>query len=140
VGYETMSRTRLARTARQAAFAVALVGALAAGIGACSGGGATSSRIVAGGDPSLGHQFIERYGCGSCHMIPGVRGANGLVGPPLIHWSRRSFIAGLLPNTPDNLVQWITDPQAVQPGTDMPNLHVSSAEARNIAAYLEGIR
>ncbi len=135
-----MSRSRLVRTALPVVLAAALSAALVAGVGACSAGGTTSTRIVAGGDPNLGHRYLERYGCGSCHTIPGVKGADALVGPPLTHWSRRSFIAGLLPNTPDNLVQWITDPQAVQPGTDMPNLHVTSAEARNIAAYLEGIR
>ena len=58
------------------------------------------------------------------------------MGPPLIHWSRRGFIAGELRNTGDNLTTWIMDPKAVEPNTDMPNLGVSEQEARDVAAYL----
>ncbi len=107
-------------------------------LGACRG--AEPYRVVAGGNPELGKQAIERYGCGSCHMIPGVRGANGLVGPPLIKWSRRTYIAGEVANNTENLIRWIEVPQAIEPGTDMPNLGVSQGDARNIAAYLYTIR
>jgi len=116
---------------------VALSVALA--LAACQGGG-TPPRIVKGGSTTIGKDLIVKYGCGSCHTIPGIRNANGLVGPPLIHWGRRSMIAGRLPNTPDNLIRWVHDPQGVEPGTDMPNLGVTQTEARNIAAYLENIQ
>ena len=86
--------------------------------------------------PERGRAAIQAYGCGSCHMIPGVRGAVGLVGPPLLAWSRRTVIAGELPNTPENLVEWIMRPQSIEPGSAMPNLGVSEADARAIAAYL----
>ncbi|MFC4859441.1 c-type cytochrome, partial [Actinophytocola glycyrrhizae] len=76
------------------------------------------------------------YGCGSCHTVPGVDGADGLVGPPLTRFGARSYIAGALPNTGDNLQHWIRDPQEVEPGTAMPDLDVSELEARDIAAYL----
>ena len=99
----------------------------------------SSAQIVVGGNGQAGRTAITHYGCGSCHTIPGVKGATALVGPPLIHWSRRGFIAGKLANTPDNLQQWIRDPQSVWPGNDMPNLGVSAADARNIAAYLDGL-
>ena len=46
------------------------------------------------------HLHIVAAGCGTCHMIPGIKDAQGLVGPPLIHWSRRTYIAGEAPNTP----------------------------------------
>ncbi|MDQ1395330.1 MAG: cytochrome c [Acidimicrobiaceae bacterium] len=119
-----------------------IVGALtiALGIAGCSGHGRSSTKIVSGGSAEHGSRLIVRYGCGSCHTIPGVKGASALVGPPLIHWSRRSFIAGRLANTPDNLIRWISDPQGVEPGVDMPNLGVTQDDARDIAAYLEGIR
>lgn len=84
----------------------------------------------------LGKQLIDSYGCGTCHTIPGVPGANGLVGPPLTNWSKRAYIAGSLTNTPENLTRWIHDPQSVEPGTAMPDLGVSEQEARNIAGYL----
>lgn len=88
------------------------------------------------GDVRAGAVAIESYGCGSCHTIPGIRGADSLVGPPLTSWSERSFIAGVLPNTQQNLVSWISDPDAVRPGTAMPDLDVSPADAQDIAAYL----
>lgn len=122
---------------RPAAWSVAFSALLIAGCGraaADDGGGS------AGGSPAEGRAAITRYGCGSCHMIPGVPGASGLVGPPLIHWSRRSYIAGRLPNTPGDLIRWIVAPQAIEPGTAMPTLGVSAAEARNIAAYLYTLR
>jgi cytochrome c1 len=69
-------------------------------------------------------------------VIPGVRTAVGTVGAPLVAFSRRAYIAGEVPNTADNLVTWITVPQAVEPGTAMPNLGVDDRSARDIAAYL----
>lgn len=91
---------------------------------------------VPGGDPGRGKVAIETFGCGSCHMIPGVATAKGTVGPPLMFWSRRTYIAGEVPNTPDYLIRWIEVPQAIEPGTAMPNLGVPEGAARDIAAYL----
>ena len=99
-------------------------------------GSSAPSIRVAGGDARRGPDLIEAYGCGSCHTIPGVEGADAGVGPPLIRWSERAFVAGRLPNTQANLVRWIRFPQDVEPGTAMPNLDVSEADARDIAAYL----
>jgi cytochrome c len=96
---------------------------------------------VPGGDAEHGRQAIQRrYGCGACHVIPGVPGAVGKVGPPLLWWADRSMIAGRIPNTPENLVRWIQDPQAIEPGTAMPALGVTEADARDIAAYLFTLR
>ncbi|HSM54632.1 MAG TPA: cytochrome c3 family protein [Candidatus Sulfomarinibacteraceae bacterium] len=88
------------------------------------------------GDPELGAEALDRYGCGSCHTIPGIKGADALVGAPLTAWSERHYIAGSLPNTPSNLVRWIMDPQEIEPGTLMPDLGVTEADARHMAAYL----
>lgn len=116
----------------------ALVAVLTLGVTtvACDRAGQLSERIVPG-SPDLGLRAIKKYGCGSCHTIPGVKGADALVGPPLSHFGRRSYVGGKLANTPDNLARWVQDPQSVSPGTDMPNLGVSTEEARNVAAYLE---
>jgi cytochrome c len=96
--------------------------------------------ITSGGDPARGKRQIVAYGCGSCHVIPGVSGANGLLGPPLTKFAHRAFIAGEVPNTSEFLVRWISVPQAIEPGTAMPNLGVSEAQARDIAAYLYNLR
>lgn len=84
--------------------------------------------------------WITRSGCGSCHQIPGIANANGLVGPPLIHWSKRTIVAGYLPNTRDNLVRWIQHPQQVAPGNAMPEAGLSQKQASDIAAYLSGLK
>jgi cytochrome c1 len=83
---------------------------------------------------------MQAYGCGSCHIVPGVHGARGLVGPPLIYFSERTMIAGELPNSEDNLVHWIEHPRQVEPKTAMPDLGVTDREAHDIAAYLYTLR
>jgi cytochrome c1 len=95
-----------------------------------------TEKFVPGGDVAAGREAIVSYGCGACHTIPGVPNANAYVGPPLNEYEQRHYIAGNLPNTPDNLVYWIQYPQSVEPGTAMPNLNVTTVDARNIAAYL----
>lgn len=91
---------------------------------------------VPGGDVEQGRQLLKSWGCGSCHNIPGITGADGLVGPPLDAWAERQYIAGSLPNTPDNLIRWIVNPQEIEPGTAMPNLDVQEDSARHMSAYL----
>ena len=88
------------------------------------------------GDIEAGAELIERAGCGTCHMIPGIDGADGLVGPPLIHWSRRTYIAGLLRNTPSNMIAWLMAPQDIVPNNAMPDLGLNEEQARDITAYL----
>ncbi len=88
------------------------------------------------GDPDRGEKLITSVGCSTCHKIPGIARANGMVGPPLTNFRKRTIIAGMLPNTPDNLVRWLRRPQAVVPGNAMPDIGLSEEDARNIAAYL----
>jgi cytochrome c1 len=92
------------------------------------------------GDPRHGKELIQDYSCGACHMIPGIYTARGLVGPPLIYFGRRAVIAGHLPNSPVNLIQWIQNPQDVDPGTAMPNLRIGLEQAQDIASYLYTLR
>lgn len=92
--------------------------------------------LVGGGDPDAGRDLVGDYGCGSCHRVPGVRSADALVGPPLDAWSRRSFIAGTLPNNQENLTRWLRDPQQVRPGSAMPDLDIDDADLADIVAYL----
>jgi cytochrome c len=112
-----------------------------------SAGCSTSNAVVArsevlavGGDPERGAETIQYAGCGSCHYIPGVAGAHGMVAAPLTWFSRRTFIAGEVPNTPDNLVLWIRSPQAIEPHTAMPSAGLDDRQARDVAAYLYTLR
>src|SRR4051794_11904678 len=91
---------------------------------------------VPGGDAARGRHAIGKYGCGSCHTIGGIQNATAQVGPQLRELRSRGYIAGKLPNAPYTLVFWIENPQRFAPGTAMPNLGVTEAEAKDIAAYL----
>ena len=93
-----------------------------------------------GADIARGRARIAEYGCVSCHAIPGVRGPGARVGPPLDHLASRAYLAGVLPNTPANLVRWLRDPPSVSSHTAMPNAGLSEADARDIAAYLLTLR
>ena len=106
-----------------------------------SGCGSTGQRqriadVTTGGNAQRGAQKILHYGCGSCHIIPGISGAAGLVGPPLSGIANRIYIAGVLQNTPDNMVRWIENPKAIDEKTVMPNLGVTHKDADDIAGYL----
>jgi cytochrome c2 len=94
------------------------------------------AAAATGGDPERGEAMFIQYGCGSCHRLAHVRKASGIVGPPLDGIAVREMIGGRLQNSPDNLEQWIRDPQAVGPGTAMPDLNVGERDARDITAFL----
>ncbi|HEX2824838.1 MAG TPA: c-type cytochrome [Burkholderiales bacterium] len=110
--------------------------ALLVALGACSS--EAPKQVVAGGDEARGRVYIERYGCASCHS--GLPGAQGTVGPPLERIAHRAYLGGVLPNTPENMAAWVSRPQRYAPGTAMPDLGISEAEARDIAAYLYTLR
>ena len=95
---------------------------------------------LTGGDPDRGKTAIAKYGCASCHTIPGVPGATATVGPPLDNIAVRSVLGGHLPNTPDNMERWIQKPQEVDPHNVMPNMNVTDQDAKDIAAYLYLLR
>jgi cytochrome c2 len=102
-----------------------------------AGCGAGAARIdVAGGDASRGAQLVDAYGCGACHTIAGIKGADATVAPSLEDFADHRYIAGRLPNNLPNLLRWLEKPQAVDPGTLMPNLGVAEPQARDLAAYL----
>lgn len=118
-----------------------------AALGACCAlpgcnGGQQKTAYLTGfrGNPQAGKQIIRSYGCGACHIIPGVRDARGLVGPPLNFFAQRTMIAGELPNTPENLVRWIRNPQSIEPHTAMPDEGLSESQAWDVTAYLYTLR
>jgi cytochrome c len=102
----------------------------------CSDPTVSADAPSVGGDASRGREKIAYYGCGSCHTIPGIIGAQGLVGPPLTGIANRVYLAGVLVNNSGNMARWIENPQAVDQLTVMPNLHVTPDDASDIASYL----
>ena len=88
-------------------------------------------------DPERGRTAMQVHGCLQCHMVEGIVGRPDLrVGPSLDDAGARKYIAGVLPNTPENMVRWIMNPQEVDPLSAMPDLGVNEDIARDMAAYL----
>ena len=83
-------------------------------------------------------ELVRSYGCNACHEIPGIPGFQGRTGPPLTDLGRQIYIAGVAPNTPEALMAFIVNPQAIDPRSAMPNLGVTPEEAAVIAEYLTG--
>jgi cytochrome c len=116
-----------------ALLAVVVVGSITTG---CNRDRNAAMAASGQGDPDRGKTAILKHGCGSCHTIPGIRGADALVGPSLEKIGERTYVGGVLENNQQNLVAWIMNPPAVDPNTAMPNIHVPEADARDIAGYL----
>ena len=98
------------------------------------------ARQVTGGDPVRGRDQIHNYGCDSCHTIPGILTATATVGPPLTAVSRRTYLAGRIENTPENMMRWISHPHSIDDKTAMPETGVTQRDVRDIVAYLYTLR
>jgi len=131
--------TRVARALAGLVLAAGLAAWVAALAGCSARVGSRAAEWLQG-DPERGRLALRRYGCGSCHTIPGVPGATSRVGPPLAGIADRSYIAGVLVNAPENMLRWIENPQAVDSLTAMPNMGVPDGDARDIASYLYRLR
>jgi cytochrome c oxidase subunit 2 len=93
-----------------------------------------------GGPAAAGERLFMSSQCSSCHRIAGTA-AQGTVGPDLTHLASRTTLASLtIPNTPVQLGKWISNPQAIKPGTRMPDLGLSSAQVAQVVAYLDTLR
>jgi cytochrome c len=131
----------------------AIIGAFALGVAACApaassppGGGAPAKPgALPTPNPTAvaeGQVLIGQKGCAGCHIIPGIPGATGTVGPNLTGVATRESIAGgaVMNNGPDDIKRWILDPPSIKPGTQMPKLGLTDDEATKITAYLETLR
>jgi len=95
---------------------------------------------AAAGDAKAGERALYQYLCATCHRIPGIVGASKHVGPPLDGMADRKYIAGVLPNTQENMIRWLRNPQRIDPLSAMPDLGVTEKDARDMAAYLSTLR
>ena len=73
-----------------------------------------SRRAIVEADAHRGRDAIVRHGCGSCHVVPGIRHATGRVGPKSEDIGNQSYIEGVLANSSDNLALWIRAPVALR--------------------------
>lgn len=99
----------------------------------------TPSRVERG-DPERGRLLTQQYQCAACHFIPEVQGVGGDAGPSLKYMGRLSYIAGSIPNQPENMIRFLQNPPEVKPGTLMPALGISEEEARHMAAFMYTLR
>jgi cytochrome c oxidase subunit 2 len=89
---------------------------------------------------SPGQRIFETTACINCHTVAGTV-ANGHFGPDLTHlMSRDTIAAGAAKNTPENLRQWILNPDAIKPGSLMPAMQLSDQDLDALATYLETLR
>lgn len=95
-----------------------------------------TAEQLTGGTVARGKLVIGHFGCGACHVIPGIPAADGRVGPPLNGMAVRAQIAGKLANSPEAMIRWLRSPQAVVPGNGMPDQGLTEQQARDAAAYL----
>ena len=91
-------------------------------------------------DVARGKAALSQYACTTCHQIPGVVGDHAPVGPPLAGMGSRQYIAGVIENTPENMVRWLREPQKISPPTAMPDLGVTAQDAWDMAAYLNSLK
>jgi cytochrome c oxidase subunit II len=88
-------------------------------------------------DTVAGSKLFAAKGCVGCHSLNAVKFSKGLIGPNLANVGARRYIAaGTLLNTDENLAHWIQHPWSVKHGVLMPELGLSDADARTLAAYL----
>ena len=84
----------------------------------------------------MGQYVFEHEACISCHTVAGTV-ATGRYGPDLTHlMSRETIASGAIPNTKENLLAWIGDPNQIKPGCLMPAMHLSDKQDEQITAYL----
>ncbi len=99
-----------------------------------------TAASAVGGGATDGAQLFTQMTCANCHAIAGT-GHDARIGPDLTHVaSRATLAAGLLDNSPENLARWLAQPDALKPGSHMPNLHLSRDQVASLVAYMELLR
>lgn len=89
---------------------------------------------------SMGELAFMNNPCASCHTIRGTS-AGGAVGPDLTHLASRTTIAaGTAELNRGTLAAWITDPQGMKPGANMPTMKLAADDLNNLLDYLTGLK
>lgn len=112
---------------------------------ACSPGFGGAPGIPAGQAQTqeqmvMAGQQLFMQQCAACHTINGMAGANGTIGPNLTNFASQPTIMGVVPNTPQNVVIWLTNPQQIKPGTTMPTLGLTPIQVQQEVAFLETLK
>jgi cytochrome c oxidase subunit 2 len=101
-----------------------------------------NERKEAVDDPAArdGKAVFLSQSCVNCHAVRGTV-ARGTYAPDLTHlMSRQTLASGMVPNTPDNLRQWVDDPQKVKNGCLMPAFGLDKSQRDLVVRYLLSLR
>jgi cytochrome c oxidase subunit II len=92
------------------------------------------------GAAAQGNKLFDNLTCVNCHTVAGTP-AKADIGPDLTHVaSRETLAAGRLKDTPENLGDWISNPQKYKPGAHMPDFNFTPAQVHDLVAYLETLK
>ena len=87
-----------------------------------------------------GRHLFETQACTNCHAVNGTS-AEGTFGPDLTHLASRDTIAsGAVKNNPQDLHEWIKDPDHFKRGVLMPPMQLSDAQIDQVVAYLDTLK
>jgi cytochrome c oxidase subunit 2 len=102
---------------------------------------ASAAGLTPGSEQAARGQLVfNRESCAGCHAVRGTP-ATATIGPDLSNFGERQSIGSLtVPNTPENLSRWITEPDRVKPGNLMPPTALSPDDLAAVVAYLEGLK
>jgi hypothetical protein len=103
-----------------------------------------ATDALKGHDAARGRELLDMKGCSLCHRMTGVAPFRGALLPAGVTVTDMARAVRLAPDLrvtrerwrPSLLVRWLLHPSQVKPDTLMPDMHLTEADARSIAAYL----
>jgi L-cysteine S-thiosulfotransferase len=102
---------------------------------------AAPPAMEATANASRGQELIGQYGCNVCHIVPGVAGPQGSLGPSLAGLASRPTISTAnVPNTQPNLLKFIQSPASLNPQSSMPPIALAPEDAKDIVAFLQTLK
>jgi len=103
-------------------------------------GQAAAAVPPAGGDAKAGLKRFGELTCANCHNIRGLN-PQKQYGPDLTHVASRKMLAAeRIENTPENLKNWLRQPNLIKPACQMPNLKLSDNDLTALTALLESLQ
>lgn len=100
----------------------------------------TPKGTLAENNAENGRALFISKACSGCHTLQGIPEAQGKVGPELTHQASNPMIAGVLPNTEENLKKFLKNPSAVKPGALMPNQGLTDSEIDALVTFLRTLK
>jgi cytochrome c oxidase subunit 2 len=89
-------------------------------------------------ETAAGRELFRSLACAGCHTLKPLTSGKFPGAPELTHVASKKSIAGgaLSPVNEENLTRWLSNPPAVKPGTQMPNLNLSQTQVRDLVQFL----